>query len=159
MRQPGAGLPIADFPDRMKKALAEEADHAAQSGATRPGWLKPVTGFAIAASVALMAIFAAGPTLQTEQPDPAEVVQAQPFTSPNTLPLSPATQAASFNSGAQADSSLNSYLLRHNQLARSTGRQGFVSFVPIISSVTEDESSTDVNEDESEQAGSEESAP
>ena len=58
---------------------------------------------------------------------------AQPFVSPNTLARSPVSQAASFAPAQQANSNrLNAYLLRHNQMARTAGRQGFVSFVPIV---------------------------
>ena len=57
----------------------------------------------------------------------------QPFISPNNLPLAPVSQAASYTPGSRADSNrLNAYLLRHNQMARTAGRQGFVSFVPIV---------------------------
>ncbi len=57
----------------------------------------------------------------------------QPFVSPNTLARSPASQAVSFAPAQQAESNrLNAYLLRHNQMARTAGRQGFVSFVPIV---------------------------
>ncbi len=57
----------------------------------------------------------------------------QPFVSPNNLPLSPVSQAASYTPDAKAGSNpLNAYLLRHNQMARTAGRQGFVSFVPIV---------------------------
>ena len=99
-------------------------------------WLKPVSGLAIAASVALVAIVVTAP-----QPGqvPAEgdaallPTVAQPFVSPNTLARSPVSQAASFGSAQQANSNrLNAYLLRHNQMARTAGRQGFVSFVPIV---------------------------
>jgi len=31
---------------------------------------------------------------------------------------------------------MNAYLLRHNQMARTAGRQGFVSFVPIVATTT-----------------------
>jgi hypothetical protein len=57
----------------------------------------------------------------------------QPFVSPNTLPLAPVSQAASFSASQQTQNQrMNSYLLRHNQMARTAGRQGFVSFVPIV---------------------------
>jgi hypothetical protein len=66
--------------------------------------------------------------------DPTLATQGvQPFVSPNTLARSPVSQAASFASNQQANSNrLNAYLLRHNQMARTAGRQGFVSFVPIV---------------------------
>ena len=57
----------------------------------------------------------------------------QPFVSPNTLSITPVSQAVSYAPAQQSESNrLNPYLLRHNQMARTAGRQGFVSFVPIV---------------------------
>jgi len=45
----------------------------------------------------------------------------------------PVSQPVSYTAGQQANTNrLNTYLLRHNQMARTAGRQGFVSFVPIV---------------------------
>ena len=65
--------------------------------------------------------------------DAPATAAAQPFVSPNALPVSPVSQAASYESADQ----LNVYLLRHNQVARTAGRQGFVSFVPIVATPVE----------------------
>ena len=99
-------------------------------------WLKPVSGLAIAASVAMVAIVISAPQPgQTpgELNTAAVVPASQPFVSPNTLARSPVSQAASFAPAETGSSNrLNAYLLRHNQMARTAGRQGFVSFVPIV---------------------------
>ena len=93
---------------------------------------KPVSGLAIAASVALMAIVVTAPQQGVLPGDAANSESAnQPFVSPNVLPLAPVTQAASFTPSQKAGR-LNAYLLRHNQMAGTAGRQGFVSFVPIV---------------------------
>ena len=55
----------------------------------------------------------------------------QPFVSPNTLPLTPVSQPASYTEQANSER-MNVYFLRHNQMARTASRQGFVSYVPIV---------------------------
>ena len=153
IRQPGSKQVVTGLSTRLSASLdAEEVPTVSAWRSNR--WLKPVSGLAIAASVALMAIVVTAP-----QPGqvPGEVdaaltsTAAQPFVSPNTLARSPVSQAASFAGAQQASSNrLNAYLLRHNQMARTAGRQGFVSFVPIVAtprnSVAED------SEDSSESA-------
>jgi len=99
---------------------------------TQPGvrrWLKPVSGFAIAASVALLAVLTVAPEQSTDAP--AAAASLQPFVSPNSVNISLSSlqsQAASYESNER----LNAYLLRHNQVAGSVGRQGFVALVPIV---------------------------
>jgi negative regulator of sigma E activity len=99
-------------------------------------WLKPVSGFAVAASVALVAIMVVAPQpgQVAGEHAPATVVQAnKPFVSPDTVVVAPASQAVSYSPSQQVNTNrLNAYLLRHNQMARTAGRQGFVSFVPIV---------------------------
>jgi sigma-E factor negative regulatory protein RseA len=135
IRQPGSKQLVIGLSAKLNASLdAEQAPMS--SPRINKHWLKPVSGLAIAASVALMAILITAPppegdgaTLDTALAAPAN----QPFVSPNTLPLSPASQAVSYAPSEQAKSNrLNAYLLRHNQMARTAGRQGFVSFVPIV---------------------------
>ena len=139
IRQPGSKQVVTGLSTRLSASLdAEEVPRVSAWRSNR--WLKPVSGLAIAASVALMS------------------TAAQPFVSPNTLARSPVSQAASFAPAQQANSNrLNAYLLRHNQMARTAGRQGFVSFVPIVAtprnSVAEDsEDSSESTEPGSESA-------
>ena len=135
IRQPGSKQMVTGFSARVSATLETEEVPTVSAWRTNR-WLKPVSGLAIAASVALVAIMVTAP-----QPGqvPGEVdatlatQAAQPFVSPNTLARSPVSQAASFAPAQQANSNrLNAYLLRHNQMARTAGRQGFVSFVPIV---------------------------
>ena len=134
IRQPGSKLLVTGLSVRLMDA--EEAHR--QSAWRNYSWLKPVSGLAIAASVALMAIVVTAPqqgALPGAAGDTALSTPAnQPFVSPNTLAVSPQSQAASFSTTQQLNSNnrLNAYLLRHNQMARTAGRQGFVSFVPIV---------------------------
>lgn len=133
IRQPGSKHFVTGMSARLNASLT--AERAPKVSAWRSNhWLKPVSGLAIAASVALMAIVVTAPQ---SGPLPADAQLAEsankPFVSPNILPLAPVSQPASFNpSGKPGADRLNAYLLRHNQMAGTAGRQGFVSFVPIV---------------------------
>jgi len=135
IRQPGSKQAVTGLCAKVSASLdAEEAPTISTWSNNR--WLKPVSGLAIAASVALMAIVVTGPQ-PGEIPATGDAALStaanQPFVSPNNLPLAPVSQAVSYTPEPQADSNrLNAYLLRHNQMARTAGRQGFVSFVPIV---------------------------
>ncbi len=160
IRQPGSKQVVTGL--CVKFMDAEEAHR--QSSWRQNRWLKPVSGLAIAASVALMAIVVTAPqqgavpsaTGDTALSTPAN----QPFVSPNTLPVSPQSQAASYSVSQQNNSNnqLNAYLLRHNQMARTAGRQGFVSFVPIVASPTVATADQAENEPESVKSDTEQEA-
>ena len=128
LRRPGGRLVLSGL-RQEEGAWPGSGFHTAHAPLRRPRWIRPVAGFAIAASVAMVAILLALPPGR-DAARPAEV-RTQPFTSPNPISLSPISQPASF-SGAAGNQRLNSYLLRHNQVAGSVGRQGFVSLVPIV---------------------------
>lgn len=135
IRQPGSKQAVTGLRARIGASLSADAAPASRGLAGRR-WLKPVSGLAIAASVAVMAIMVTAPQPGTVPAAGAEASTAtanQPFVSPNALPVAPASQAASYESSDQ----LNVYLLRHNQVARTPGRQGFVSFVPIVATPAE----------------------
>jgi len=135
IRQPGSKQIVTGLCVKISASLETE-DAPVLSTWQKNRWLKPVSGLAIAASVAMMAIVITAPQ-QDVVPGAAEnavsTAANQPFVSPNTLPLAPVSQPASYSSAQQTNSNrLNAYLLRHNQMARTAGRQGFVSFVPIV---------------------------
>ena len=134
IRQPGSKQVVTGLAVKLKATLdAEELPTVSPWMNNR--WLKPVSGLAIAASVALMAIVVTAPQPGDLQATGETVATPanQPFVSPNTLALTPPSQAASFGTTQRASTNrLNVYLLRHNQMARTAGRQGFVSFVPIV---------------------------
>jgi sigma-E factor negative regulatory protein RseA len=149
IRQPGSKQMVSGLCSKLHESLQAE-----QAPAVSPWinnrWLKPVSGLAIAASVAMVAIVATAPQ-SIEVPgtlESANEASVQPFVSPNSSLLSPPSQAVNFAPQKQARSNrLNAYLLRHNQMAKTAGRQGFVSFVPIVS--TPVASATDVSTVES----------
>ncbi|MFN2169467.1 MAG: hypothetical protein ACK2U9_24815, partial [Anaerolineae bacterium] len=128
MRRPGEPLAITAINIDLEMDTGRTP---AISSAGLSGWMKPVTGLAVAASVAAAAVFgvldSAGPTA-VPQPQ-----VAKPFNSPNPLGTLPASQPVSFGPQSASQQQLNLYLLRHNQAAGTVGRQGFVSFVPIVS--------------------------
>jgi len=145
IRQPGSKQVVTGLSVKMSATLDAE-NTPMVSGWRQNRWLKPVSGLAIAASVALLAIMVTAPQ-PGQTPVDAGVELGipvnKPFVSPNTLAASPASQAVNYSPAQQVDANrLNAYLLRHNQMARTAGRQGFVSFVPIVAtttgSVTED---------------------
>lgn len=137
IRRPGGKLLVTGLHSKLNASL-DGAQTASASAWQNHRWFKPLSGLAIAASVALMAIVVTAPQpgVSTNAGDTAGSQSVnQPFVSPNTLPLVPASQAVRYTPAQQADSNrLNTYFLRHNQMARSAGRQGFVSFVPIVAS-------------------------
>jgi sigma-E factor negative regulatory protein RseA len=157
IRQPGSKLAVTGLCVKVSASLdTEEAPTVSIWSNNR--WLKPVSGLAIAASVALMAIVVTAPQ-SGEVPATGDAALStaanQPFISPNNLPLTPVSQAASYTPGSRVDSNrLNAYLLRHNQMARTAGRQGFVSFVPIVATPVVTVAEATEEGSESKQSGS-----
>ncbi len=132
LRRPGESFSLTRLSIDLDQVDAMDNAPDGRMRGALPGWLKPVAGGAIAASVAAAVVMV---TLNLGAPtadDPAE-----PFASPNSAGLSPVSQPASLRAGtADSQRSLNRYILRHNQAAGAVGQQGFVSFGPIASSAT-----------------------
>lgn len=136
LRQQDAHWVKDDFCSRVRQAIEQE-DQEEAVNRSRMGWIKPIAGVAIAASVAMVAIFSVGPGQQAG-PDaglqvPTLATQTVPFVSPNmgnpipeSQPVNLAGQRASEQEKAKA------YLLRHYQLTGDGAGQGFVSLVPIV---------------------------
>ena len=136
IRQPGSKVVVTGMCEKLNESLHSESRPRVTAWQSH-GWLKPVSGLAIAASVALMAIVVTAPqygVLPGSSSDTAvSTSSAQPFVSPNTVSITPGSQAASYTADQKVNAErLNAYLLRHNQMARMAGKQGFVSFVPIV---------------------------
>ena len=134
LRREGIEQAVEGLGQRVSDALDREPQVQAASASAPVRWLRPLASAALAATVAAVAIVVVQPDAAT--PTGAESGPATPaesFSPPNVSPVVPVTQPASYSSAQDADTApLNSYVLRHNQLARSTGSQGFVSFVPIV---------------------------
>lgn len=151
MRYQDRGFANDALGDRVRQAI-ENIDESAQPGgvARTQRWLRPVTGFAVAAGVALMAVLAVGPNAPT--PSGVDTQQASApttdsFTSPNILTRGPVSRQVSVNGADEpAARKMNSYLLRHYQVAGSSGGSGFVSFVPIVISKATTQPPTETEE-------------
>ncbi len=118
-----------EFSGKVQAALLDDVSPAVTRSLSAK-WLKPVSGFAIAASVALMAIVTVDPT-QSPLTAPADgLVESsalESFVSTETgLGFRPVSQAVNMSPR------INSYLLRHNQVAGFAGGKGFVAFVPMV---------------------------
>ncbi len=140
LRHADGGVVHTSLSQRVSVALAaEKVDDASLAAARRSAsrWARPFAGAAIAATVALMAVYAVAPVDQSPGSSPAESVAAgpvQPFTSPNMLVSGPLSRPVNLSGTAdrQASTRMKSYLLRHYQVAGSSAGKGFVSFVPIV---------------------------
>lgn len=129
LRRPGETLAIT----RLTVNLDEVEATPESARRVLPGWLRPVAGGAIAASVAAAAVLVAL-NLPSQQSGPV----AEPFASPNTAGLAPVSQPASYNAASAANQrSINRYLMRHNHVAGAAGQKGFVPYVAIVATAPE----------------------
>jgi hypothetical protein len=63
----------------------------------------------------------------------AGAVQAEQFTSPQSMVPGPSSSQANFsNQPGTGTRKMNSYLVRHYQATGAAGGKGFVTFVPIV---------------------------
>lgn len=117
--------------ERVSAALADEP--ALEAKRASGGWLKPLGGVAIAASVAIAALVAINTSMLDQQGQDESFAGEQGFVSQPTgldLPFTQPLVPVSFSETSPADRQrINSYVLRHNQAA---GGSGFVSYVPIV---------------------------
>ena len=156
LRHQDGSLSAGDLCSRVNRALEDEQP-SAPARRLPLGWLKPVAGTAIAASVALAAVLAVGPGGPAGQQTPAGNTpgsELASFTSPQGRVSGQAAQQVSLN-GAQtnAGKKMNFYLLRHYQ-ASGTGNGGsFVAYMPAVanSSQVVREQDSETADDESKQ--------
>ena len=131
-------------------SLALENELPGKRSRTFPtAWLKPAAGLAIAASVALMAVVAAGPGIPGAPQSASELageMQYEQFTSPQSLTSAPYSSEASYSGQSGAGSAgvkMDSYLVRHYQATGASGGKGFVAFVPIVITGSNSQNETD----------------
>ena len=130
LRQPGGHLANSDFATRLSDALDNESTPRAGSHGL-PGWLRTAASLALTATVALMAVLLVQPGTGPDPSIPASPIEA--FQAPTGLPLTTVTQPAIYNPASGAERArLDAYLMRHNQMAGSATRQGFVSYIPVV---------------------------
>lgn len=130
-------LPVAfdtDFAARIRQAI--EAEPLPQSAARPlPAWYKPVTGFGLAASVALMALFG----LKLNQTDTLQPAAPFATTTPtlSTPPVSLPTQIVVATRpadpvAAPVEARLTSYLVNHNGYASMSSVNGMLPYVRMV---------------------------
>lgn len=132
--------------DRISQAIAAEPSILAPVRHTT--YMKPVLGFAIAASVAMVAILG----LQHTNTDPSLSVPSQPIAlqqpvssnlqvaenytnQGNTQQVQQLPASAQINAGSR----LNRYLVNYNEYRANAGMQGILPYVRIISYETEEQ--------------------
>lgn len=138
--------------------LELENEQAITSPAAQPfRWLKPAAGLAIAASVALMAVFAVGPGLPGGTQPASELAgglagDGKPvsFVSPQSPVPAPQSNLASMGGANLQDVKMNSYLVRHYQASGTAGTRNFIALVPMV--VTSSKTLVDEADSREEQA-------
>ena len=130
-------LPAAldtEFAARIRQAI--EAEPLPQTTARPlPAWYKPVTGFGLAASVALVALF--GLKLnQTEVLQPATPLAATtstPFTAAAALPIQTAAITRLADPAREpVEARLSHYLVNHNGYASMNSVNGMLPYVRMV---------------------------
>lgn len=121
---------VTDLSARVAQALSDEPELRTQAPGI--GWIKPLAGTAIAASVAVAALVSIN-TSMLERGQPELLAEQPGFVSQPTaldLPFNQPLVPVSFSETSAADRErISTYVLRHNQVA---GGSGFVSYVPIV---------------------------
>lgn len=129
-------VPVAldtDFAARIRRAI--EAEPLPQPVARPlPAWYKPVTGFGLAASVVLMALF--GLKLnQTDMLQPAAQFAAAADPAPTAFSFPTQTVIASrpaASSSEPVEARLNHYLVNHNGYASLNSMHGVLPYVRMV---------------------------
>jgi sigma-E factor negative regulatory protein RseA len=119
-----------------QETIEEHTDAPGQSSRGGPGWLRPIAGMAVAASVALVAFSAFQTPPQMAEPSasiPAGLADLEP--SDGGMPTSPSLRANLASSGSEAwgNPRLQAYMLRHNEVAAPRRSRGLVPYVYMVS--------------------------
>lgn len=113
-----------NFAEHISKAIAADTPPLSDPLPTLPSWYKPVTGFALAASVAVVALVG----LQLSQhSEPTGGSEPLATVSPPGPRLSEPTTADS-----ALQSRLNSYLVNHNEYASMNSVHGMLPYVRMV---------------------------
>ena len=121
------------FTDRIRQAVANEPLPRAASRPL-PSWYKPVTGFALAASVVLVALFGLKLNQSSATFAPTASLAAD-ISAPTTI--SPPVQTVSLTGPAgdvnePVEARLNSYLVNHNGYASRNSVNGMLPYVRMV---------------------------
>jgi sigma-E factor negative regulatory protein RseA len=121
-----------DFAARIRQAVAAEP-LPRPTAKPLPTWYKPVTGFGLAASVMLVALFG----LKLTQTDTASLPEPQIAAAPVTLSLPATTRVAALNpqtddANQPVEARLNAYLVNHNGYASMNSMHGMLPYVRMV---------------------------
>ena len=134
LRHQDGSLSGEDLCSRVNRALQDEQAPAPVRRLSL-GWLKPVAGTAIAASVALVAVLAVGPGGPGGEQAPGGELAS--FTAPQGLVSGQAAQPVSaLGDQSSAGRKMNFYLLRHYQASGTGNGGGFVAYMPAVANST-----------------------
>ena len=127
----GAGqLATLGIAERVKRSLEQETGLAAvdQPKPGGLGWLKPIAGLAVAASVAVVAVVAVN---SVRQPT-VEMAPRLASTNQDTAPVSGGSEQLWERIEPRIDKRMSAYLVNHNEYAASRGVQGVMPYVRIV---------------------------
>lgn len=124
-----------NFAARLRQAIEDEP---LPQPAVRPlpAWYKPVTGFALAASVVLVALFGLKLTQTDATPASAPALAANTPARTSTLPVQVAALTPSASAPGAAnepvEARLGSYLVNHNGYASMNSMHGMLPYVRMV---------------------------
>ncbi|QQS52994.1 MAG: hypothetical protein IPM89_08595 [Candidatus Competibacteraceae bacterium] len=123
-----------DFTARIRQAVAAEP-LPLPVGKSLPAWYKPVTGFGLAASVVLVALFGLKLT-QTDAPfaSATQLAASNPSPAPALTPfvVRAATVRQTDTSNEPVEARLGSYLVNHNGYASLNSMHGMLPYVRMV---------------------------
>ncbi len=126
-------LPVhvdAGLPERISAAMEDEPEHLqADQQAMSRQWVRPLAGFAVAASVALVAVLGLQDVNQPGvTPVLPEIASVQPQ-APQVLPIQRASvNGLRWNAQPAIANRLNGYLVNHNESVSSNQLQGMIHY-------------------------------
>jgi sigma-E factor negative regulatory protein RseA len=121
-----------EFAARIRQAV--EAEPLPRSPARPlPAWYKPITGFGLAASVALVALFG----LKLAQTDTAFPPESQSVAAPIAIPSPATARVVALNpqtddSDQPVEARLSAYLVNHNGYASMNSVHGMLPYVRMV---------------------------
>ena len=140
LRHQDGSISGEDLCSRVNRALEDE-EPSVPARRLPMGWLKPVAGTAIAASVALAAVLAVGPGGPGSQQAPSGNTpggELASFTSPQGIVSGQAAQPVSaLGAQTNAGRKMNLLLLRHYQASGTGNGGGFVAYMPAVANSTQ----------------------
>lgn len=124
-----------DFAARIRQAVAAEP-LPLPVGKSLPAWYKPVTGFGLAASVVLVALFGLKLTQTVDTPlaSATQLAASDPTAASTLTPFTVRTAAVRQTDAANepVEARLGSYLVNHNGYASLNSMHGMLPYVRMV---------------------------